>query len=67
MLSVSACMRKHGISGFPDPTTSPPANPAGNSGIIGNGGYFLVIPQSLDTHSPVFEQAAAMCNFGPGR
>jgi hypothetical protein len=67
MLNVSACMRKHGISGFPDPTTSPPSNPAGNSGIIGDGGYFLVIPQSIDTHSPVFERAAAMCNFGPGR
>jgi hypothetical protein len=67
MLRVSACMREHGISGFPDPTTSPPSNPAGNSGIIGNGGYFLVIPQWLDTHSSVFEQAAAVCNFGPGQ
>ncbi len=67
MLSVSACMRKHGIPGFPDPTTSPPSNPGANSGIVGDGGYFLVIPQSLDTHAPVFEQAAAVCNFGPRR
>jgi hypothetical protein len=67
MLDVSACMRKHGISGFPDPSTSPPSNPAGNSAIIGNGGYFLAIPKSIDTSSLAFKQAAAVCNFGPGR
>ena len=58
-------MRKHGISGFPDPSTSPPSNPAGNSAIIGSGGYYLAIPKSIDTSSPAFEQAAAACNFGP--
>ncbi len=67
MLGVSACMRKHGISGFPDPSTSPPSNPAGNSAIIGSGGYFLAIPKSIDTSSPAFKHAAAACNFGPGR
>ncbi len=67
MLTVSACMRKHGISGFPDPSTSPPSNPTGNSGVIGSGGYYLAIPKSIDTNSPAFHQAAAACNFGPGR
>ena len=67
MLGVSACMRKHGISGFPDPSTSPPSNPAGNGAIIGSGGYFLAIPKSINTSSPAFKQAAAACNFGPGR
>ena len=66
MLEVSACMRKHGISGFPDPTSTP-SNRAGNSAIIGSGGYHLAIPKSVDTSSPAFEQAAAVCNFGPGR
>ncbi len=66
MLEVSACMREHGISGFPDPRTSPPSTP-GNHGIIGSGGYYLAIPKSIDTSSPAFEQAAAACNFGPGR
>jgi hypothetical protein len=66
MLEVSACMRKHGISGFPDPSASPPSSP-GNSALIGSGGYYLAIPKSIDTNSPAFERAAAACNFGPGR
>ncbi len=67
MLGVSACMRKHGISGFPDPSTSPPSNLAANSTIIGNGGYYLEISKSIDTSSSAFTRAAAACNFGPGR
>ncbi len=67
MLEVSACMRKNGISGFPDPTTSSPSNAARNSAIIGSGGYYLAIPKSIDTSSPAFERAAAACDFGPGR
>ncbi len=67
MLAVSACMRKQGISGFPDPSTSPPSSSAGDSGIIGNGWYYLAIPSSIDTSSSVFEHAAAVCNLGPGR
>ncbi len=66
LLALSACMRKHGISGFPDPSTSSSSNAAGNSGILGRGGYYLAIPSSIDTSSPAFEQAAAACNFGPG-
>lgn len=62
MLDVSACMRKHGISAFPDPTSSPPAN-RGNSTFVGSGGYYLAIPSSIDAHSPAFEQAAAACRF----
>jgi hypothetical protein len=67
MLEVSACMRKHGIAGFPDPSTSPPSNPAGYSGMMGGYGYFLAIPKSIDTSSPAFKRAAAACGFGPAR
>jgi hypothetical protein len=63
MLEVSACMRKHGIAGFPDPSTSPPSNPAANSGVLCRGGDYLAIPKSIDTNSPAFERAAAVCNL----
>jgi hypothetical protein len=66
LLQISECMRRHGISSFPDPQTgSPPSNPAGYSAIIGRGGYFLAIPSSIDPRSPAFTHAAAACNFGP--
>jgi hypothetical protein len=66
LLQISECMRRHGISSFPDPQTgSPPSNPAGYSAILGSGGYFLAVPSSIDTRSPAFRQAATACNFGP--
>jgi hypothetical protein len=66
MLQISQCMRRHGISSFPDPQTgSPPSNPVGYSAILGRDGYFLAIPSSIDTRSPAFTQAATACKFGP--
>jgi hypothetical protein len=66
LLETSECMRAHGITDFPDPRTSAPSNPAGYSAIIGTNGAFLAIPNSINTKSSAFEQAAATCNFGPG-
>jgi hypothetical protein len=63
MLQTSVCMRQHGISGFPDPTVSPPPGIAGFSQVIGRGGVFLAIPSTIDTRSPAFKQAAATCRF----
>jgi hypothetical protein len=66
LLQISQCMRRHGISNFPDPQAgSPPSNPAGYSAILGRDGYFLAIPNSIDTKSPAFRQAATACKFGP--
>jgi hypothetical protein len=63
-LKVSQCMRAHGISGFPDPTTSPPSNFADYSLVLDQDGAVLAIPRSIAVQSP-FKQAAATCNFGP--
>lgn len=63
MLHASQCMRAHGISGFPDPTLSPPSNRAGYSAIMSNDGVWLAIPSSIDVHSPTFEHAATACNL----
>jgi hypothetical protein len=58
-------MRAHGISGFPDPTTTPPSNPSDYSAVMGHNGVWLAVPNSIDPQSPAFKQAAAACNFGP--
>jgi hypothetical protein len=63
MLKVSQCMRAHGISGFPDPTTSVPSNLAGVGVANDRDGVILVFPRTLDTQSPAFTQAAAACAF----
>lgn len=67
LLKTSECMRAHGISGFPDPSSgSPPAPGSGAySAVMGRGGYFLAIPSSIDMRSPAFTRAAAACGFGP--
>lgn len=64
-LKISQCMRKHGISGFPDPTTSMPSKPpAGVGEIADRGGAILLIPSTIDQQSPAFTRAAATCGFG---
>jgi hypothetical protein len=63
MLAISECMRRHGISEFPDPTLSPPSNPAGYSAVLGRDGVVLAIPKTINPQSPAFKQAAAACGF----
>jgi hypothetical protein len=65
LLRMSACMRAHGVSGFPDPTTSAPSNPAAYSAVMAQNGAFLAIPKSIDVQSPAFKQAAKACAFSP--
>jgi hypothetical protein len=62
LLALSRCMRAHGVSGFPDPTT---ARPFGVSNLIFAGGLYLGIPIAIDANSPVFRHAAKAC-AGPG-
>ncbi len=63
-LETSECMRKHGVSGFPDPTLKAPSSPAGYSAIENNGGVILAIPSTINPQSPAFQQAAKACKFG---
>jgi hypothetical protein len=63
MLAISECMRRHGISEFPDPTLSAPTSPAGYSAVLGRDGVFLAIPNTINPRSPAFKQAAAACGF----
>ena len=53
-------MRQHGVTGFPDPTLTPPAD---GGAVIGRNGLVVAIPKSIDTSSPAFNHAATACNF----
>jgi len=64
MLKVSQCMRRHGISDFPDPRTSIPPIPPITAGVISDrDGVILIFPRGFDEQSPQFTQAAAVCGF----
>ncbi len=64
MLAISECMRAHGVSGFPDPTTTPPGSPAGSSGVLDRNGVSFVIPTTIDLQSPAVQRAATHCHLG---
>ncbi len=64
--ATAACMRAHGISGFPDPiisTGTPNLDPANYSSIEAGGGMIIAIPKSIDEQSPAFVKAAKTCAF----
>jgi hypothetical protein len=64
LVAMAECMRAHGVTGFPDPTTaSPPSNPAGYAILEDDAGVVLAIPASIGVGSPAFKQAAKACNF----
>jgi hypothetical protein len=64
MLKVSQCMRRRGISEFPDPGSSVPSNMAGIRVVTDMHGVILAFPFTLDMWSAAFAQAEAACNFG---
>jgi hypothetical protein len=65
-LKIARCMRTHGVSGFPDPMTSPPSNPGAYSELESDRGLITGIPKTINTGSPAFKQAAAACSFTGG-
>jgi hypothetical protein len=60
-VSISKCMRAHGVPGFPDPTGTPPTAPQGN--VIAINGAFFVLSPEIDSQSPSFKRAAAACGL----
>jgi hypothetical protein len=65
LVRLATCMRAHGVTGFPDPVSSPPTSPSGYSIFFGQPGAFLAVPSTIDVHSPAFERAGRACGF-PG-
>jgi hypothetical protein len=69
-LKVSQCMRSHGISWFPDPRTSVPADasPAKYAFIADSDGAILAMPRTDITAQtgPAYYHAADACGIGSG-
>jgi hypothetical protein len=73
LLHTSRCLRANGLTGFPDPTTSPPSNQAAYLDIAGFSANhappgappvaYLSIPNSIDPNSPAAKRAATACHF----
>ena len=63
MVKVSECMRRHGISDFPDPTTTVPSKFPANGVISDIEGVILVFPATIDTQSALLVRAAKACGF----
>ncbi len=62
LVSFSACMRSHGVSGFPDPSTKQGPNS------FGIDGYNFNLPANMNTQAPAYESANKTCGqrIGPG-
>jgi hypothetical protein len=63
MLKISRCMRRHGISDFPDPTTSMPSSMSSFEYVSDRDGVILAFPRGFDDQSPQFTRAAGACGF----
>jgi len=71
LLHWAKCMREHGMSGLPDPKPDPPPAPgspgtAGIGTLMGDGGYWVGIPATVDAHSPAFVRLSTACGESPG-
>jgi hypothetical protein len=60
---TSECMRRHGITGFPDPALKPPPDPGDYSVLEDRGGVIIAIPNTINPEAPAFIQAAKACGF----
>ena len=71
LLHWAKCIREHGISGLLDPRPDPPPAPGspGTNGIgtlMGDSGYWVGIPATVDAHSPAFVRLSTACGESPG-
>jgi hypothetical protein len=65
LLRIAVCMRRHGISDFPDPRTSVPSNPRGITEITDFDGVILLFPATLNLQAPAYRDALAACGAPP--
>jgi hypothetical protein len=62
----TTCMRAHGLSSLPDPRPDPPPSQSNlYSALMGDGGYWVGIPSSVNAHSPAFTHLSTVCGEAP--
>ena len=59
LLALAQCMRRHGLTSFPDPTIFQGGVPPENSIVID--GYEFKLTTGLELQSPAFQQAMGSC------
>lgn len=64
-LTMAHCMRAHGVSRFPDPTTTPPSNTGAGTEAFTENGVSFVITSTINIRSPAVKRAASTCHL-PG-
>lgn len=66
LLHWATCMRAHGISSLPDPRPDPPPSQSNLYGtLMGDGGYWVGIPNSTNAHAPAFIRLSTVCGESP--
>lgn len=67
LVRIAVCMRAHGISEFPDPRATMPANvsPAKYQVITDFDGAVLLFPATLNMQAPAYREALAACGAPP--
>jgi hypothetical protein len=68
LVRIAACMRRHGVPQFPDPTTTFPNTAAGAGDyrvITDFDGAILAFPSSVDLQAPAYRRALTACGAPP--
>lgn len=63
MTAIARCMRAHGVTGFPDPTTRTITSPVGYGAVITHGGVYFAIPSTINLQAPAARRAASACQL----
>lgn len=69
LVKIASCMRRHGISEFPDPTTRRPSpsslSPRKYPEITNYDGAVLLFPRTIDLEAPAYRRALTACGAPP--
>jgi hypothetical protein len=63
MTAIARCMRAHGVTDFPDPTTRTTTNPVGYGAVITHDGVYFAIPSTVNLQAPAAKRAASACQL----